>query len=278
MTQVQRPAARPGAVTAADHRGERWTIGAVARLSGITTRTLRHYAAIGLLEPVGVAAGGRRVYGRAELLRLQEILVLRELSLDLTTVAEMLAAPDRPGHGDPPDRIGLLRRHHARLVTERDRFDRLAATVASTITSLESGHDMAPKDLYAGFDNSQYESEARERWGDAATDRSNDAWGSLDADAQAAFQRESQDISTGLAALLGNGVPVEDERVQALVARHHAQVTVFWTPDAQSYRGLGEMYVEDARFTATYDAVAPGLAVYLRDAIDHFASTRLPRA
>lgn len=280
MTQVQQVGTGRGPGIASD-RGrspERWTIGSVARLSGVTTRTLRHYAAIGLLEPVGVAAGGRRLYGREELLRLQEILVLRELGVDLATIAEMLAGPGGPGgatRDTSAGRVDLLRRHHERLVAERDRFDRLAATVASTITSLEGGHDMSAEDLYEGFDNSRYEAEARERWGDAAVDRSNDAWGSMSPERQAAFHRENQEITTGLAALMADGAPVEDERVQALVARHHGQIAVFWTPDAQSYRGLGEMYVEDERFTATYDAVAPGLAVYLRDAIGHFAGSRL---
>ncbi|HEY3438763.1 MAG TPA: TipAS antibiotic-recognition domain-containing protein, partial [Actinotalea sp.] len=97
----------------------------------------------------------------------------------------------------------------------------------------------------------------------------------LGADGQAAHHRESQDINAGLAELLAHGADPADERVQALVARHYAQVAVFWTPDAESYRGLGRMYVDDERFTATYDAVAPGLAVYLRDAIAVYAATRL---
>ena len=251
-----------------------WTIGALSRLSGVTTRTLRHYDAVGLLAPVGVAPGGRRLYGPAELLRLQQILVLRELGVDLATVAEILAATEGSVDG-AGRRTALLHRHHERLVAERDRFDRLARTVASTLESLEGGHEMAAKDLYAGFDNSQYETEARERWGDAAVNRSNDSWSSLGADGQAAHHKESQEVNAGLAALMTDGVATDDARVQALVARHHAQITTFWTPDAESYRGLGRMYVDDERFTATYDAVAPGLAAYLCDAMAHFAATRL---
>ena len=251
-------------------RSETWTIGDLARLSGVTSRTLRHYDAVGLLAPVGVGAGGRRLYGRDELLRLQQILVLRELDVDLPTVARVLAAD-----GERGVRAGLLHEHHARLVAERDRFDRLAATVASTLESLEGGHDMAAKDLYAGFDNSQYDAEARERWGDEAVNRSNDTWARLGADGQAAHHRESQAIGEGLAACLAEGLAPDDERTQGLVARHFAQIATFWTPNRKSYRGLGQMYVDDERFTATYDAFAPGLAVYLRDAIDVWAE-RLP--
>jgi DNA-binding transcriptional MerR regulator len=243
-----------------------WTIGEVSRLSGITSRTLRHYDAIGLLDPVGVDGGGRRLYGRAELERLQEVLVLRELGVDLATIAEVLADGERLDH---------LRAHLARLEAERDRFDRLARAVRHTITSLEKGEEMPDTDLYRGFDNSRYEREARDRWGDDVVDRSNASWESLGPDGQARFWRENQATTLALAGAMRDGVPVDDERTQALVARHYAHTCVFWTPDAQSYSALGRMYVEDARFTATYDAIAPGLAPYLCDAMAVYARTRL---
>jgi hypothetical protein len=74
-------------------------------------------------------------------------------------------------------------------------------------------------------------------------------------------------VNAALADLMTAGTPVTDAGVRDLVARHHAWVSLFWTPDAETYLGLGAMYVDDPRFAATYDAVAPGLAVYLRDAI-----------
>lgn len=243
-----------------------WDIGEVARLSGVTSRTLRHYDAIGLLEPAGVDRGGRRLYGRAELERLQEVLVLRELGVDLGTIAEVLADGARLEH---------LRAHLTRLEAERDRFDRLADAVRATIASLEEGVEMAAEELYRGFDNSRYETEARERWGDAAVDSSNARWAALGEEGQARYWAESRATTLALAEAMRDGVPVEDERTQALVAEHYRQVCVFWTPSAEAYENLGRMYVDDARFTATYDAVAPGLAGYLRDAMAVFARERL---
>ncbi|VTR76565.1 MerR family transcriptional regulator [Cellulomonas hominis] len=247
---------------------ERWTTAEVVRLSGVTSRTLRHYDAIGLLPPAGTTPGGQREYGRRELLRLQQVLVLRELGVGLGAIAEMLAdAPD----GSPGLQAGRLREHHAWLLAERDRFDRLARTVASTIESLEGGAAMPAEQMYDGFDHTQHESEARERWGDPAVDRSNRAWESMSAAERDAHQGEGRAVSERLAGHLAAGTPVDDPAVRDLVARHHAWVARFWTPDPEAYRGLGAMYVDDARFTATYDAVAPGLAVYLRDAIDAHA-------
>lgn len=243
-----------------------WTIGDVARLSGVTSRTLRHYDAIGLLQPSGVGPGGRRLYGRAELERLQEVLVLRELGVDLAAIGEILADGDRAGH---------LRAHLARLEAERDRFDRLVSAVRHTIESLENGEDMAAKDLFQGFDNSEHEQEARTRWGGDAVDRGNASWEALGPEGQATFWRESRETALSLAAAMRDGVPAAGERTQSLIARHYAQTCVFWTPDAAAYAGLGRMYVEDARFRATYDAVAPGLAEYLRDAMAVYAQERL---
>lgn len=242
---------------------ERWTTAELVRLSGVTSRTLRHYDAIGLLRPAGSAPGGQREYGRTELLRLQQVLVLRELGVGLGTIAEIL--------DDGVPRADRLREHHAWLLAERDRFDRLARTVASTIESLEGGTVMPTEQMYDGFDHRRYEGEARERWGGAAVDRSTRTWESMSDAERAAHQQEGQAVSEGLAALLAAGTPVTDPAVRALVARHHAWVARFWTPTAEAYRGLGAVYVDDERFAATYDAVAPGLAVYLRDAVDAHA-------
>jgi DNA-binding transcriptional MerR regulator len=251
---------------------ERWTTAEVVRLSGVTSRTLRHYDAIGLLRPAGTAPGGQREYGRAELLRLQQVLVLRELGVGLGAIGEILDAADRaeaaPGAPDPARvRADRLRAHHAALLAERDRLDRLARTVAATVESLEGGTAMPTEKLYEGFDHRRYEAEARRRWGDAAVDRSTRAWEDLSVDERAAHQKRGDAISAGLAELLAAGTPVTDPAVRDLVARHHAWVALFWTPDAETYRSLAAMYVDDPRFAATYDAVAPGLAVYLRDAV-----------
>jgi DNA-binding transcriptional MerR regulator len=250
---------------------EAWTIGEVARLSGVTSRTLRHYDSIGLLTPVGTAAGGRRLYGRDELVRLQQILVLRELGVDLPSIGRIVRSGD-----DRATQLQVLRQHRDRLLSERDRYDRLAATVATTMQSLDGGRTMAAKDLYAGFDNSEYEVEARELWGADAVDRGTSAWARLGESGQDAHHAEATAISESLAICLADGVPVDSPRVHALVARHHAQIALFWTPNRASYTGLGQMYVDDPRFAATYDAFTPGLAPYLRDAMAVFAAADLP--
>lgn len=243
--------------------GGPWTTSEVVRLSGVTSRTLRHYDAIGLLRPLGIGSGGQRSYGPAELLRLQEILVLRHLGLPLAEIAVALDSGT--------DRVTALRAHLDRLLAQRDQLDRLARTVADTLTALEGGTTMTADALYEGFDHRRYEQEARDRWGGPEVDHSTARWEAMTEDERRANVAEADAVNRELAELMTGGVPAEDQRTRALVARHHAWLSTFWVPDAATYRCVGAMYVEDTRFAATYDAVAPGLAGYLRDAISAHA-------
>lgn len=117
-----------------------WSIQQVARVSGVTARTLRYYDEIGLLRPARVGAGGYRYYELEQLLRLQQILLLRGLGLDLATIGGVVDAERDP--------IEALRRHHRRLLDERGRLERLTGTVAATIEHLEDGSDMPAEDLF----------------------------------------------------------------------------------------------------------------------------------
>ncbi len=263
-----RPGTAPGTEPGTGPGTARWTTAELVRLSGVTSRTLRHYDAIGLVRPVGTDAGGQRLYGRAEVQRLQQVLVLRELGVGLAGIAGLLTERD-----DPAAQAARLREHHAWLLAERDRFDRLARTVASTVESLEGGTVMSVEHLFEGFDHRRYEPEARERWGDEAVDRSTRAWESMSAGERAAHHAEGRAVSEALAEALRAGTPVHDPAVRDLVVRHHAWVSVFWTPTPEAYRGLAATYTDDPRFAATYDAVAPGLAAYLRAAVEAHADT-----
>ncbi len=75
--------------------------------------------------------------------------------------------------------------------------------------------------------------------------------------------------------LMAAGAPVEDAAVQAEVDLAYQGVCRFWTPDADAFKSLGRMYVEDERFKATYDRIAGGLAEYYRDAMACYADTAL---
>jgi DNA-binding transcriptional MerR regulator len=242
-----------------------WSIAELARMSDVTSRTLRHYDAVGLLPPAWVAADGRRYYRRPELLRLQRILLLRELGMGLKPIAAALE-----GEADPAT---VLREHRDRLAGERDRLARLVRTVENTIASLEGGEEMTAEQMFEGFEHNPYEAEARERWGDEAVDASYQrmrSWTPEQAElAKTGFTR----VHSGLAELLAEGVPATDPRVQELVGLHHQVISLFWTPSAEAYRNLGRMYLEDERFQRTIGGEA--VTRYLAEAMEVYADAEL---
>jgi MerR family transcriptional regulator, thiopeptide resistance regulator len=241
-------------------------------MSGTTSRTLRHYDSVGLLRPAFVGSNGYRYYERDQLLRLQEILLLRELGLGLDTVSEVL---DEPG-----DRVAVLRRHRRMLMRERDRLQRLVDTIGRTIEELEGGEDMSehPEQWFEGFDAEKqraYEAEARQRYGDEAVDESKARMASWTKQDVQEIQEQAREVHSRLAVLMDGGVAADDPRTLDAVDLHYRWVSRFWTPNAESYTGLGRLYVDDTRFTETIDATRAGLSAYLRDAMAAYATARL---
>ncbi len=250
-----------------------WSIAEVARMSGVTSRTLRHYDEIGLLPPAWIASNGYRHYEEDDLLRLQQILVLRELGLGLSEIAGVL--------DHQADQAQALRAHHKRLLAERDRLAILAGTVERTIAELEEredGSDMPkiskPENLFEGFDPSQYDAEARERW-PAQWEQSQQFAGTLTPQDLERMQRETTAQMFRMAQLMAAGTPADSPAVQAEVDAHYQGVCRFWTPTAPAYKGLGQTYVDDLRFKSAYDKIAAGLAEYQRDAMAAYADARL---
>ena len=250
-----------------------WSIAEVARMSGVTSRTLRHYDEIGLLPAGWIASNGYRHYEEDDLLRLQQILVLRELGLGLAEIADVL---DHQG-----DEAEALRAHHKRLLAERDRLAALAETVELTIAELEKrkdGSDMPkiskPENLFEGFDPSQYDEEARERWPEQWV-QSQQFVATLTPQDHERMQREATAQMIRMAELMAAGSPVDSPAVLAEIDAHYQGVCQFWTPTAPAYKGLGQTYVDDPRFKSAYDKIAVGLAEYQRDAMAEYADARL---
>lgn len=249
-----------------------WSIAEVARMSGVTARTLRHYDEIGLLAPAFIGGNGHRHYGQAELLRLQQILLMREMDLGLREIAAVLDE-----HVDP---VTALRAHLRKLLAQRDRLDVLARTVGRTLAELEEGEDdrmgkiSDPESLFTGFDTTRYDARAGEQWPAEAGQSARYAATVSEEDMQR-LRREAGAAIGRMAALMRAGVPVTAPQVQAEVDAHYRGVCRMWTPDAAAFRALGQTYVDDAQWRGVYDRAADGLAVYQRDAMAAYAEARL---
>jgi DNA-binding transcriptional MerR regulator len=241
----------------------RYTVGELAKLTGVTVRALHHYDEIGLVRPSRRSAAGYREYDEADVLRLQQVLVYRELGLPLDDIATVLDDPDF-------DRVRALRQHREVLLGKRARLDALLAAIDAAIRIKEETmtNDQV-KSLFDGFSPEVYDAEARERWGDTEsykesarrTKRYGKAeWQTIRDEADAIYAR--------LAELMKLGAAPTDARVQEQIEAHRAHIDRWFYPCShQMHVGLGELYVADPRFTANLDKLGAGFARYLRDAI-----------
>ena len=255
-----------------------WSIQEIARLAGTTSRTLRHYDDIGLLVPTRIAHNGYRHYDQAALVRLQRILLLRELGLGLPRIGEVLS---REGVRE----ASALETHLAYLREEQNRLTRQIASVETTINALKAGESLMAENMFDGFDHTQYKDEVEERWGKKAYADSDRWWRGLTASEKSEWQQRVSDLSNDWVAAAESGAAPESGEAQALAKRHVDWLTgVPGTPasvpggDTKAYvTGLGEMYVADPRFGANY-ATADGStrgAEFVRDALRIYAEANL---
>lgn len=240
-----------------------FSINEVARLAGTTSRTLRHYHQLGLLVPSRVGTSGYRYYDQESLIRLQRILLLRELGLGLPRIAEVLAGQ--------LDDASALQAHLQALATERARLERQMASVQRTIVALKEKETLMPEEILDGFDHSQYAEEVTQRWGFEAYAKTDRWWRGLGADGQQSFRARSQDLSRAWIAAFESGADPADADVQELAGRHIEWVALSWgrAPSREELAGLAEMYVQDERFAANYGG--PGGAGFVRAALICFA-------
>lgn len=253
-----------------------YTVSELARLSGTSVRTLHHYDAIGLLKPATVGENGYRHYGRTELLRLQQILLHRELGAPLCDIPALLKA-------EGTERLEALRAQKARLEAQADHFRRLALTIDRTIADLEGRQTIMDKDIYSGFTPEQqagYEAWIIGKYGTQAArtiEASKAVIAAMSADERRDWQAELTELETDLARAMTEGAPADDPALDPVLARHHAWVARSWTtaPDARAYAGLGRMYVEHPDFHARYEAISPGFGPWLAEAMAAFGERAL---
>lgn len=250
-----------------------WPIAEVARMSGVTARTLRYYGEINLLSPAWIGPGGHRYYEESQLLRLQQILLLRELGLGLDEIGKVL--------DQQVDELEALRAHHQRLVLERKRLDTLTRTVARTITELQKAREEntmprinRPENLFAGFNAAQHDAELREEWPELAQRSEHLAASMTQSDIEQG-QRERTAQMIRMAELMTAGVPADAPAVQAEVDSQYQALAQFQMTDAARFRAIGQACVDNEQWRAAYEAIAAGLAEYQRDAIQAYVDIKL---
>jgi DNA-binding transcriptional MerR regulator len=249
-----------------------YTVSQLARIAGLSVRTVHYYDQIGLLEPSTRTKAGYRVYSEAELLRLQQILFFKELDMPLGEVREIL---DDPGF----EQVAALEHHRQLLERRMERLARLVKTIDRTIDKLrEDDMTLTDEELYEGFSTEEierYKREAREVYGPALVEESEQRVKRLGRAEWKAVQAEGEALTIALAALADRAP--DDAEVQKLIAGHHAWIENFYPCSAEIYRGLARTYVEHPEFRAFYEKVRPGLARFMSAAMNTYADQILDK-
>ncbi len=242
-----------------------YTVGEVARLAHISVRTLHHYDGIGLLAPSGRSPAGYRLYSEADLHRLRRVLFYRELDFGLDEIAEILADPTA-GTDDH------LRRQHRLLRQRRARDEALLAAIEKEMEARKMGISLTPEEQFEIFGTGrlgEYAEEARERWGDSeAWQESQRRSAAYTKEDWIAIKAEADASINGFAEALRAGDPAGGQVAMDLAEAHRLHLTRwFYDCGYEMHRGLAHLYTSDARYTAPYDQIEPGLSGYVRDAI-----------
>ncbi len=242
------------------------TVGQVAALVGLTVRALHHYDAIGLVSPTCRSAAGYRLYGEADLRRLQQVLVLRELGFGLDAVRDLLDAP-------VARRREALLAQRATLERQRAHADAVLGAIDATLLTLEASTPMNIDTLFEGHDqfrNGEYAQEAERRWGDT------DAWkisrqrtARYTKDDWAKIRAESDAITDQLLATMQQGDAADSAHAMALAERHREHIDRWFYPCSHAMHvQVAMFYTGDDRFRAHYDDRADGLAAYVQAAVN----------
>jgi DNA-binding transcriptional MerR regulator len=250
-----------------------YTVKQLARLSGVSVRTLHHYDEIGLLKPAFTGENRYRYYGREELLRLQDILFHRELGVPLADIARLLAAEDR-------DRVAILHQHREMLAERVKRSRQLLRTIDRTITELNGEGTMSDKDIYKGFapeKQAEYEDWLVENYGDTmrqGIEASKAHWaGKSEGDMRAA-QAEGEEAEAELAERFHAGTAPDALELEPMLDRHRQWVSGMWGRDCarEGYGGMADLYLAHPDFRTHFDKHGEGFTDWLTTAMKDYAA------
>jgi DNA-binding transcriptional MerR regulator len=255
--------------------GVTYSVGEVARLTGVTVRTLHHYDAIGVLSPHGRSEAGYRLYDGSDLERLQQILFYRELDFPLGEIGAILSAPGV----DPVDH---LRRQHELLTVRIKRLEAMVAAIEYTMEVQKMGISLTPEERFEVFGEwkpEDYAEEAEQRWsGTDAYAQSQKRAASYTKDDWLRIKAVGADLDARFASALSAGIAPDSDEAMALAEEHRQQIMRnFYDCSPEMHRGLAEMFVSDPRFRARYEEIAPGLAEFVAGAMRANAGRREPR-
>jgi DNA-binding transcriptional MerR regulator len=238
------------------------TVKQVAKVSGVSIRALHHYDEIGLLKPASIGRNGYRYYGRDELLRLQQILLHRELDIPLGDIRAILDDPRF-------NQLEALQAQRDKLALEAKRYARLVRTIDRTIADYGE-NAMRNAELYKGISaekQAEYEKWLVEKYGGDMLERiavSRKKYDSMSQAEKDALNTELMDVETAWADAMKNGVPADSKSLDPLLRRHRDWVAAMWNKPCppEAYSGLADLHLGHPDFVSRYEAFGEGFSDY----------------
>ncbi len=254
---------------------KKYSVKELSKLAGISVRTLHHYDKIGLLKPAIRTEARYRLYGHNELLKLQQILFYKELGFTLGDIMDILNDP----RFDLPQ---ALENHKQALLKKQKRLSQMLDTIEKTKFNLKKRKMITDEELYEGFpkkSTQEIRNDVSKTFGKRALETSETYLKTLTKEQFQKLKTDYQNIFENLFDL-SNKDP-ESEAVQLEVARHFTATMKFWgtygsgTSQKKKYIGLGELYVQDERFTMMEGKAQPEFARFLSKAMTYYADIQL---
>ncbi|SCG45980.1 DNA-binding transcriptional regulator, MerR family [Micromonospora zamorensis] len=241
------------------------TVGDVASLVGVSVRTLHHWDAAGLVQPRGRTPGGYRAYSAVDVGRIHRVLVYQELGFALTKIAALLDDPTVDETEQLQQQRRLLEERITRLRQMADAVDQVLAsrTAGATLTAQQQA------EIFGQGWREDWAEEARERWGDS------DEWAQFERNAAVSsedgrrrMQADGDALYSELAAAKRSGVAPGSDEANDLAEQHREMIGQLFACTHSMQVCLGQRYVQDARFSAYFDAREPELSSWLSEVID----------
>lgn len=249
-----------------------YTVKKLAKLSGVSVRTLHFYDEIGLLKPAYYGENNYRYYEETQLLMLQQILFFREIGIQLSDIRRIISSPDF-------DKLKTLESHRKILEKNLDQTKKLIETVDKTIAHLRGKKPMKLEDIFHGFDAEKqklYENfliesgvsrDVINKVDDKVKNWTKDQW--------MENKREADIIHDKLVEAINKHLSPSSPEVQKIINKHYQMTNIFWTPTRETYIGLSQLYASHPDFVNFYDGLHPKLLKFLMEAMKIFAEREL---
>ena len=246
-----------------------YTIGKLARLSGLTTRTLRYYDQIDLLKPSKIAENGYRIYTEKDVDRLQQVLFFRVLKVSPETIRGILDFPDY-------DALTVLETHKVTLTERKEQLEEIIANVGKTIAKMKGEYQMTDHEKFEGLktklleeNEEKYGKELMEKYGEKQLKKVNERFSALTQEEYEKAEKLAEDFTQALKEAAACGDPSCGSARESC-SIHREWLTLYWGKSALTpiaHLNLADMYCSDTRFVESMEALAEGRAEFFRKAL-----------